>query len=471
MSTQPLDPAAAWDWRRAERHLLLACLACMGLGFILALASAPAQGRALAPVDLLPLLSYAAGIAALHLGLVMAGSRGDPVLVVTAAFLAGLGLLAQTRMGTFDGAGPMDLDRMVLPAGMLLMLGTAAVFMGGRYRMLAQRPWIWAGLSLAVVLLVLATGQRFRGALFGLGNTTPTEALKVLTVLFLAGFVDRHAKVLAQGHPWFPLPAWDPIWRLLAFWTVLTGLLLLQRDLGMVAILGLALMAVLTAGTRRFGYAIYGLLVAGGLGYALLALFEHGQRRLSAWLDPFQDPTGDGWQILQGLSGIYAGGLWGEGFGAGAPGYTPIADSDFIYTVIGEELGLIGSTLVLIFYLALLQRGLAIAESTRDGFGRLVATGLTTVLAVQTLLNIGGVTKLIPLTGVTLPLVSHGGASLVTTFAALGLLLAISDGPTGTTPKRGPARGPTTPKRPPQPGKRKNTTRRTAQSPAGRNDQ
>ena len=159
----------------------------------------------------------------------------------------------------------------------------------------------------------------------------------------------------------------------------------------------------------------------------MLSLFEHGQRRLEAWLDPFQDPTGDGWQILQGLSGMYAGGLWGEGFGIGSPQYTPIAAADFIYSVIGEELGFLGCLVLVLFFLILFQRGISVSGLARSNFGRLLAAGLTSILAVQTMLNIGGVTKSIPLTGTTLPFISHGGASLLTAFVIIGLLLAISD--------------------------------------------
>jgi cell division protein FtsW (lipid II flippase) len=167
----------------------------------------------------------------------------------------------------------------------------------------------------------------------------------------------------------------------------------------------------------------------------LLGVFEHGERRIDAWLDPFQDPTGDGWQILQGLSGMYSGGLWGEGFGEGRPDFTPIAGSDFIYSVVGEELGFLGCAAVVLFFLILFQRGLAIAGRSRNTFGRFLAFGIVAVFATQTFLNIAGVTKLVPLTGLTLPFISHGGASLLTAFATIGLLLAVSDGEPAAPPR------------------------------------
>jgi cell division protein FtsW (lipid II flippase) len=371
----------------------------------------------------------------MHLMLVGGGLRADQTLVATVAFLAGLGLLAQTRMGAFDGADPLGPDRLLFPAGMLLMAGVAAAFAGGRYRWLGAVPWAWAGLSLILVGVLLATGQRFRGAVFGLGFTTPTEALKLTVVLFLAGYLDRQGRALGRWHPRWPLPPWRPLWPLALFWVLLAGLLVLQRDLGMTTILGIALLVLLVAGSGRLGYLIYGILTAAGLGWLMLGVFEHGERRIDAWLDPFQDPTGDGWQILQGLSGMYSGGLWGEGFGEGRPDYTPIAGSDFIYSVIGEELGFLGCTVVVLFFLILFQRGLSIAGRSRTPFGRLLALGIAAVLATQTFLNIGGVTKLVPLTGLTLPFISHGGASLLTAFAAIGLLLAVSDGEPPAPPR------------------------------------
>ncbi|WP_295455679.1 FtsW/RodA/SpoVE family cell cycle protein [uncultured Thiodictyon sp.] len=422
--------AASWQGRHGERELLLSCIGFMALGFVLILGADAADGRRLAATDLLPLLLYALSLAAVHLTLVLAGFRGDQVLTATVAVLSGFGLLVQVRMGAFRGdAGTLTLGLWLVPAGLVIMTAGALILADGRYRILARGLWLWAGLSLLLVVVLLVTGQRFRGAVYALGFTTPTEALKVTVVLGLAAYLGRHGQALAQWRA--GLPPWRALWPLLAFWAALTGLLALQRDLGMVLILGVALLVMLVSATGRIGYLVYGLLAAAGLGSLMLVFFAHGQRRIDAWLDPFQDPTGEGWQILQGLSGMYAGGLWGEGFGIGSPEYTPIAAADFIYSVIGEELGFLGCVVVVLFFLVLFQRGIALAGQGRSPFGRLLASGLTAVLAAQTVLNIGGVTKSIPLTGTTLPFISHGGASLLTAFAAIALLLAISDGEPG----------------------------------------
>lgn len=385
-----------------------------------------AAGQRLDRLDLLPLLIYAAGLAAIHSTLVLSRFRGDQMLPVAFALLSGIGLLAQYRMGAFAGAGPWAITRLLLPGGVLVMLVVCIAGMRGRYRWLTWRPWLWAWLSLLLVAAVLLTGQRFRGGVYAAGLITPTELLKVTVVLFLAGLLDRDAKPLGA---WSRLlPPFKALLPLLGFWVLLAGLLFLQRDLGMFVTLGVAFLVMLVVATGRWGYLIYGLLIATGAGYGMLRLFSHGHHRIQAWQAPFEDPTGDGWQILQGLSGMYSGGLWGEGFGRGNPEYIPIAESDFIYAVIGEELGFLGCVAVVLFYLILFARGLRIAGRAKSSFGMLLGLGLTTVIATQTFLNIGGVTKFIPLTGITLPFISQGGSSLLTACIGLGLILAVSDG-------------------------------------------
>lgn len=414
-----------WTLRWPERHLLIWCLLCIALGFLLALGSSHDGGRPLTPADCWPLLGFAISLLAVHLTLVLCRFRGDQLLLVTAAFLAGFGLLVQYRMAPPAGADP--LTQQLFPAGMAVMLAVTITLMRDRYHALAGGFWFWGGLSLVLVAALLVTGQRFRGGVYAAGFITPTEILKVTVILFLAGFIDQRRQALSQwgGGLVPPLPALAP---LAVCWGLLTALLLLQRDLGMVVMLSAALLLMLLIGTGRLGYLVYGAAATGGAGYLMLRYFEHTQRRVQAWLDPFQDPTGASWQILQGLSGMHSGGLWGESFGQGNPEYTPIAESDFIYSVIGEELGFAGCMAVAIFFLIFFSRGFRIAYQTSSSYGMLLGAGLTTVLAAQTLLNIGGVTKFIPLTGTTLPFISHGGSSLLTGFVMLGLLLAISEG-------------------------------------------
>ncbi|MGB5733802.1 MAG: FtsW/RodA/SpoVE family cell cycle protein [Thiohalocapsa sp.] len=444
MAAKPARPetlADRWQQRAPERQLLLWALVAIALGFLMLLGAGPKDGYAVGWIDLLPLLTLVASFGAAHLIFTLLGFRGDQIALAVTALLCGIGLLAQFRMGVFIGERVGALTYLLLPAGVGLMTAAVAIAMNGRYRWLAPAIWFWALLSLALVGLLLATGQRFRGGVYAAGFITPTEPLKLTVVLFAAAFVDRHVKALSKWPGAIPFPPVRRLWPLLAFVAVLMALLMWQRDLGMILILSLALLALLLAGTRQPGYLLYGALLAGIGGYALFAFFSHGQARIASWLDPFQDPTGGGWQILQGLSGMYAGGLWGEGFGQARPQYTPIAESDFIYAVIAEELGFAGSVLVLGFFLLLIARLFNTAARARSPFGMLTATGIATVFAIQTFLNVGGVTKFIPLTGITLPYISHGGSSLLTAFVSLGLVLAISDGePKPVRKQRAPRR-------------------------------
>ncbi|MCG6861837.1 MAG: FtsW/RodA/SpoVE family cell cycle protein [Chromatiaceae bacterium] len=417
-----------WALRRPERQLLTGCLLLISLGFLMVLGAGQAAGRRLGFLELLPLITYVSSLSAVHLILVLSRFRGDQILFVAVGFLSGIGLLAQYRMGAFDATDPWASARFLFPSGILVMLVVCVTGMRGRYGRLASRPWLWAGLSLAILVALLVTGQRFRGGIYAVGFVTPTEALKVTVILFLAALIDKDAKILRKWSGSVPVPPLKSLMPLIGFWALLAGLLVLQRDLGMIVVLSVALLVMLVAGTARLGYLVYGILAATGLGFLGLKLFLHGQARIQVWQKPFDDPTGDGWQILQGLSGMYSGGLWGEGFGRGNPEYTPIAESDFIYSVIGEELGFVGCVALVLFFLILFARGLSIAERTKSSYGMLLCTGLTTVMATQTFLNIGGVTKFIPLTGITLPFVSQGGSSLLAAFFSLGLILAVSDG-------------------------------------------
>jgi len=424
---RPETLAERWEARAPERRLLLWALFGIGVGFLMVLGALPKDGMAVRALDLLLPIGFVLAFLAAHLLFVAAGFRGDQLVLALVAFLAGIGLLAQFRMGVYAGEA-LGMAHLLLPIGIGVLALAAVVLMDGRYRSLAAGLWLWAVLSLAVVALVLVTGQRFRGAVYGAGFITPTEGLKLTVVLFAAAFIDRHAKALGGWRGPIPFPPLRPLWPLAVFAALLLGLLMVQRDLGLVLILGLAMLLQLAAGTKRVGYLVYGALAAGAAGFAVLQLFSHGQRRVASWLDPFDDPTGAGWQVLQGLSGMYAGGLWGEGFSQARPRYTPIAESDFIYAVVAEELGFVGSLLLLCVFALLCWRLILIASRAKSPFGMLTATGIAAVFSAQTLLNVGGVTKAIPITGVTLPFISQGGSSLLTICLVLGLVLAISDG-------------------------------------------
>ncbi len=217
-------------------------------------------------------------------------------------------------------------------------------------------------------------------------------------------------------------------------WGLSLMVVVVQNDFGSALLFFTIFLTMLYVASGRILYVIGGLLafVVGSYGAYLLA--PHIGDRVTIWLNPWVDPNATGWQPIQAQYALASGGLFGTGLGYGSPGYVPEFQTDFVFAVIGEELGLLGTLAVLALFLLLTYRGLYIALRAADGFMRLVAVGLTTILAMQSLIIIGGVVRLIPLTGITLPFISYGGSSLLTNFILVGLLLYISD------PKRGALR-------------------------------
>jgi cell division protein FtsW (lipid II flippase) len=403
---------------------LLAVVAAYLMVLLVKLALAPSlEWRYLAPLGVFILM-----LAVVRVGLRVVSFRGDHLLLSIALFLAGLGLVLQFRMGTLNVLAIHAASTYALPLGLAALLLMLVLFGGGRARHLAGAAIPCAFAVLGVLAAVLALGHRFRGAVFLAGYLNPTEVVKILLVVYAAGLLTTYRKALEQPVlPGVPQPEPGLLLSLAAFWLLPMGLLVLMRDLGLIALLNATLLIMVVLLTGRWSYLVAGLAVAAAAGWALLQFMPHGTGRVGVWLNPFAEPTGRGWQTLQGLSAMYSGGLWGAGLGAGHPHTVPIAASDFIYAALAEEIGYVGCGLVLLAYLVFFYRGFRIADSLRDPFAQGLASGLITLLALQTLFNIGGVTKALPLTGLTLPFLSHGGSSLVTSFAMLGLLLALSD--------------------------------------------
>ncbi len=416
----------SWHYRRPERMLFYWSFIAIAVGYLLVMA----RKIGLASLDwqlLTPLAVYLFAMVIVHMTLVLCTFRGDPILLGVVFFLTGFGILAQFRLGSADFMVSEKYSCYALPAGLAVMLMVILLFRKGRYLMLEPLAMSCLFAAIAVLGAIFIWGERYRGALFLPGHINPADLVKIFLVIFLAGFLVRWRKEFEPALGILPRLSSTAVSFLLVFWSIPMLLLLMQRDLGMIVLLNAVLIVLLFMATHRMVYLVIGLIGAGLLCVAVYALTSHGQARFMAWLYPFADATGKSWQILQALSALYSGGLWGVGLGAGSPQYIPIASSDFIYAVIGEELGFVGCGIVLIFYMVLFFRGYRIGAHCGKPFGRLLATGLVTTLSFQTLLNIGGVTKALPLTGITLPFISHGGSSLLTTFLGVGLLMALSE--------------------------------------------
>lgn len=300
-------------------------------------------------------------------------------------------------------------------------------------------------IAAASILLLLAPrvpgiGQQVNGAYLGvkLGPIAfqPAEFSKIGIVIFLASYLREHREVLIVGARRIlgvTLPPLKHFGPMLVVWGASMLMLVFIRDLGSSLMFFAAFLALLYVATGRFSFVVIGMAMFLLGAWFIVATVPHVHDRVEIWLHPYNDPLNKGYQILQSIFAQADGGLFGKGFGQGmitTPGGSPLlpaAQTDTIYSLIVNELGLFGACGVLATYLLIAARGFRVALLASDGFSKLLATGLTAVFSIQAFVIIGGVTRVIPLTGVTLPFISYGGSSIVANFVLLALLLLVSD--------------------------------------------
>jgi cell division protein FtsW (lipid II flippase) len=373
-------------------------------------------------------VGYGAGFAAIR---IMA-KRADPGLYPAAALLGGLGLAMLFRLRP-DVAAQQDAWLMAGVGAMILTL-----FALRDHRQLDAFTYTLGAAGLALLLLPVVPGLSYElnGARLwvriGRISFQPAEFGRILIVVFLASYLADKRELLVAGIGRFGLPRVKDLGPLLLAWAASLAVLFLERDMGASLLLFGVFVVMLWVATGKAGYLALGLtlfVIGALLGYAT---FGHVQERVAYWLHALEPATvhdlGYG-QLAQSWFAMATGGMVGTGLGRGSPTLIPYVGSDFIFSAFGEELGMLGTSALLLLYLVVIGRGLRIGLERSDPFGKLLAVGLTTVLALQTFVIVGGVTRLIPLTGVPLPLVSYGGSSRVATFITLGLLLRISSGP------------------------------------------
>ncbi|MHB8842131.1 MAG: FtsW/RodA/SpoVE family cell cycle protein, partial [Candidatus Aquicultor sp.] len=320
---------------------------------------------------------------------------------------------------------------------MWILAGTIAALIAlvavRRYQWLKEYKYTWAILGILLLFSPIFVGVERGGSklwlVLGPFTFQPAEMAKILFVFFLAAYLEEKRELLSIStrrafKVW--LPELKHLGPLTVMWLMSLVILVLERDLGTSLLFFGLFLAMLYVATGRPIYVSLGsfLFVAGAA--ACYFAFSHIQTRVDIWLDPWIDPSGKGYQIIQSIFAIASGGLAGTGLGLGHPTLIPAVRTDFIFAAIAEELGLLGGIAVILIYLLFISRGLRIALSASDDFGRLVATGLASVFALQTFTILGGTMKLIPLTGVTLPFISYGGSSILMNFILLALFLAVS---------------------------------------------
>ncbi len=422
--------------RGAELFLLLLSLlvgvggyAAVGLGV---------EGQV--PVDI---LGYGGWLAALSLGahvvVRMLAPYADPVLLPIVTALNGLGLAVIYRidlgkLAENEDATTLARDQLVwMTLGVILFASVLIVLRDHRRLQAFTYTAGFAAILLLLMPLLPVLGTEIRGARIWINvgplSFQPGEIAKVCLVVFFAGYLVLHRDALALAGRRFlgiDLPRGRDLGPILVMWMVSLGILVFQKDLGSSLLFFGLFLVMLYVATERPGWLVVGSTLFAAGAYLGLLLFPHVQSRVQAWLHPF-DPESNSFQIVQGMYGMAWGGLVGRGLGQGDPIQIPIAESDFIFAAIGEELGLTGTMAVIVLYGLIVERALRTALVARDAFGKLLATGLGVVFALQVFVVIGGVTKLIPLTGLTTPFLSYGGSSLVANWAIIGLLLRISD--------------------------------------------
>ncbi len=361
----------------------------------------------------------------------------DPVLLPTAAILGGLGIAMLYRIMVDRGQPQIWKDQAIwLLVGLAAFILTLLLVRDDRQLDAYTYTIGLVGVILLFLPIVPGIGYEINGARlwahFGPVSFQPAEFGKILIVVFLASYLSSKRELLATGVGRLGLPRAKDLGPILLAWGASLAVLFLEKDLGASMLFFGVFVVMIWMASGRPAYLVVGvILFAAGAAIGYLA-FSHVQLRVEYWLHALNPATvheiGYG-QLAQGWFGLASGGLVGSGLGQGSPTLIPYVGSDFIFAAFGEELGMVGAAGLLLLYLVLIGRGLRIAMERTDAFGKLLATGLTTVVALQTFAIVGGVTRLIPLTGVPLPLVSYGGSSRVATFVMLALLVRVSSGP------------------------------------------
>ena len=432
--------------RRREAVLLLAALAVSGLAYV-AVELGVEQPLTASVVPYVGGLAVL--VAAAHLVIRLTAPHADPLLLPVVTLLNGLGLVLIHRLDLAELSRAerlgRDVGRVDAPLQLLWTAVAIVAFLGVlllvRDVRTLERFTFTAGAA-AVALLLLPQlpliGDERNGARIwiqlGPLSFQPGEVAKLLLVVFFAGYLARTRAVLALVGPrvlGVRLPRARDVGPLVAVWAACLLVLVTQRDLGTSLLYFAVFVALLYAATARVGWVVVAVALFAAGSWAAYRTVSRVQQRVDAWLDPFDpeqyDAAGGSFQLAQGLFGLGEGGLLGSGLGRGRPDVVPFAKTDFITATIGEELGLVGLTAVLVLYALLVQRALRAALSAREGFVALLALGLAVTVAVQVFVVVGGVTGLIPLTGLTLPWVAYGGSSLLSGWVLLALLVRVTD--------------------------------------------
>jgi cell division protein FtsW (lipid II flippase) len=444
MTTPPQSPVtriSAQPNNRRNSELLLLAFAAVITGVAVVLVDANQQLQVSWGVAQFA-VAYLALFALAHLVIRRFTPYADPLLLPVVAVLNGLGLAMIFRLDLADGertpgrmhGNSAELQMLWTLIGVVAFCLVVAFLKD--YRALARSGYLCGavGLVLLAIPAVLPSSVSERNGaknwiLLPGFSIEVAEFAKILLLIFVAAvlvakrhlFTSAGRRVLGLN-----VPRPRDLAPLLVAWVVSVGVMVFETDLGASMLLYASFLVMVYIATGRISWVTIGLVLFAAGSMVAYHLFGHVRIRVHNWLDPFADPDGIGYQMVQSLFSFATGGIFGTGLGNGQPGIVPVASSDFIIAAFGEELGLIGVAAILMLYTVVIIRGMRTAIAVRDSFGKLLAAGLASTLAIQVFLVVGGVTNLIPQTGLTTPWMSYGGSSLLANYLLLAILMRIS---------------------------------------------
>lgn len=414
--------------RRTERNLLVLVNVVILAAF--QIIDFAARGF-FAPIGLIMPVALATMFVTLHLALSKYRASADQLLLPAVSLLTGLGVAMIYRLT--GGTGALQQTIWVLVS----LIGASVIIVKlPNTRALLRTPLVFmvTGLILLALPFLPVVGATINGATLWLRvgelSVQPAEFAKVALIIGFAGYLAKNQSQLTFIHRTvfgIKLPRPKDILPLIVVWLISLLLLVGQRDLGTSLLFFGAAVLLLYLTTGRSSWLVIGgvLLVVGGTAASLI--FDHVRARFNIWLDPFADISGSGFQVVQGIYGLAAGGIFGTGLGQGNPNLVPYVESDFIFTAIAEELGLVGAAAVILLYGLIVSKAMKTAISVRSVGNKLIAGGIAIFVFLQVVITIGGVTAALPLTGLTTIFLSAGGSSLVASWALIALLFALQD--------------------------------------------
>lgn len=389
-------------------------------------------GAALSFQTLAVPLGLFAAFAAAHIGVRIFAPGADPAILPVVFTLSGIGITFVTRLQPDASLGQV----IFLFLGVALMVGTLAVVKN--LEVVKRYKYVLGIAGIILLVLPMFIGTEIYGSKLwikiGGFQFQPGEFAKVLIVLFLAGYLAENRELLSISNRTvlgIKFPRLRLLYPLFIVWGVCLLVVAFERDLGSALLFYTIFLIMLYVATGRVSYVIIGLALLAVGAFGMYQIMSHVQVRVAIWLDPFSDAQNLGYQIVQSLFSLADGGLAGVGIGKGMADIIPVVASDMIFAAIGEEMGLLGGSAVLLLFMLFAVRGLTTAARAKSDLAAFSATGLTAAISFQAFTIVGGVTKLIPLTGVTLPFMSQGGSSLLASFVIVALLLRAGDEATG----------------------------------------